>query len=75
MTGDHLVVVYHESSNSDATLSLEMSDDLANWQSGPELVEVESRVNNGDGSVTVSVIVVQPVVPEDQRLFVRLRAD
>ncbi|WP_353568378.1 lamin tail domain-containing protein [Haloferula sargassicola] len=72
--GEHLSLSFRR--RSDATqlsYEVETSTDLVGWQTGPGVVEtVGTPVDNGDGTVTETVRVVNPAAGEDER-FIRLR--
>lgn len=62
--------------NSDATdakISVEISGDLIDWAPAGAMLTLDSVINNGDGTATVTYKSANPVAPGN-RLFVRLRA-
>ena len=55
----------------DVVVSVEVSRDLATWESGPEAAVLSSRIDHGDGTATV---VWQSQLSGSQRHFMRVRA-
>jgi len=57
----------------DATLELEISDDLKDWLPAAGVFEIDSETPNGDGTSTVSYRYL-PQTPADRSLFLRISA-
>ncbi|WOO39729.1 Ig-like domain-containing protein [Rubellicoccus peritrichatus] len=58
----------------DATVKVEVSDDMINWYSGPSYVLQAMPVSNGDGTVEVEVIDRTPL-PASTGRFIRLSVE
>jgi len=73
--GDGLFTVsFPRNSNAtDARIGVEISGDLIDWTPAGAMLALDSVINNGDGTATVTYKSANPVAPGD-RLFVRLRA-
>jgi len=72
--GDYLVITYQKNLNALATLTIELSSDLITWNSGSNLTELLTQVDNGNGTATVTVRLKNPVrIPS--RSFARLRGE
>ncbi|MCH2064115.1 MAG: lamin tail domain-containing protein [Roseibacillus sp.] len=72
--GDYLVITYQKNLNALGTLTIELSSDLITWNSGSNLTEFLTQVDNGNGTATVTVRLKNPVrIPS--RSFARLRGE
>ena len=72
--GDYLVITYQKNLNALGTLTIELSSDLITWNSGSNLTELLTQVDNGNGTATVTVRLKNPVrIPS--RSFARLRGE
>ncbi|NIP98395.1 MAG: hypothetical protein GWO24_35280, partial [Akkermansiaceae bacterium] len=69
------VVTFRENLEALADLTVEVSGDLITWSSDPAMTELVSRVDNGDGTATVTVRMSERIDPGQRQFFVRLRAD
>ena len=72
--GDYLVITYQRNLNALGILTIELSSDLITWNSGSNLTELLTQVDNGNGTATVTVRLKNPVrIPS--RSFARLRGE
>ena len=72
---NYLVLTYRQNLNASGALTVEISSDLVTWSSDPNLIELLTQVDNGDGTVTVRLRLVSPVSPGGGAYFARLRGD
>ena len=72
---NYLVLTYRQNLNASGTLTVEISSDLVTWSSDPNLTELLTQFDNGDGTVTVRLRLVSPVSPGGGPYFARLRGD
>ena len=72
--GDYLVITYQRNLNALGTLTIELSSDLITWNSGSNLTELLTQVDNGNGTATVTVRLKNPVRTPG-RSFIRLRGE
>ena len=72
--GDYLVITYQKNLNALGTLTIELSSDLITWNSGSNLTELLTQVDNGNGTATVTVRLKNPVRTPG-RSFARLRGE
>ena len=72
---NYLVLTYRQNLNASGALTVEISSDLVTWSSDPNLIELLTQVDNGDGTVTVRLRLVSPVSPGGGPYFARLRGD
>ncbi len=70
---DYLTLTFSKSADADGILTVEVSSDLTNWSGDPSLTELVSSIDNGDGTATVTVRVLDPISPEQDRIYLRLR--
>ena len=75
MIENYLVLTYQENLNALGALTVEISSDLVTWSSDPGLTELLTQVDNGDGTVTVTVRLASPVNPSGESYFARLRGN
>lgn len=75
MIENYLVLTYQENLNALGSLSVETSSDLVTWSSNPGQTEPLTQVDNGDGTVTVTVRLASPVNPSGESYFARLRGN
>ena len=75
MTENYLVLTYQENLNALGALTVETSSDLVTWSSDPDRTELLTQVDNGDGTVTVTMRLASPVNPSGESYFARLRGD
>jgi len=71
----YLTVTFPENLEAEESLTLEISADLLTWNSDPARTELVSRIDNGDGTATVSLRLADPVSPAQKIIFVRLRGN
>ena len=70
--GDYLTLTYHQNLGvGGASLSVEVSTDLATWSVATALTI--SSTDGGDGTATVSVRLADPIAPGVRQIYVRLR--
>ncbi len=72
--GDYLVITYQRNLNALGILTIELSSDLITWNSGSNLTELLTQVDNGNGTATVTVRLKNPVRTPG-RSFTRLRGE
>ena len=72
---DYLVISYQKSLSALGTLTLELSGDLITWTSDPNLTELLTQIDNGDGTATVTVRLENPVNAAQDVYFARLRGN
>ena len=72
--GDYLVITYQRNLNALGILTIELSSDLITWNSGSNLTELLTQVDNGNGTATVTVRLKNPVRAPG-RSFTRLRGE
>jgi hypothetical protein len=71
----YLVLTYQQNLNALGALTVEISSDLVTWSSDPGLTEILTQVDNGDGTVTVSLRLASPVNSSGESYFARLRGN
>ena len=59
--------------DAEGLLELELSGDLANWSSSPELFETLSITDNGDNTSTITIRLANPVRELNRQVFLRMR--
>ncbi|MBC8041477.1 MAG: hypothetical protein H7Y06_13105 [Opitutaceae bacterium] len=70
---DRLTLTYtRPTTNTDLTYTLEWSDNLSTWHTGPEFTELISSTDNGNGTITVFTRALAPLSTAP-RQFLRLR--
>ena len=72
---NYLVLTYQRNLNALGGLTVEISSDLVTWSSDPDLTELISQVDNGDGTATVALRLAAPVGLSGEPYFARLRGD
>ncbi len=73
-TDDYFTLSFRQSLTAEgAALVAEVSTDLTNWVGDAGLVETVSRVDNGDGTETVTIRLTQSVGELDTEIYLRLR--
>ncbi|MFP6874108.1 MAG: lamin tail domain-containing protein, partial [Verrucomicrobiales bacterium] len=70
---NYLTITFRKNLAADASLSVELSGNLATWSSSAEMLEPLSSVDNGDGTATVTVRLAEPISPGSRQVFLRLR--
>ena len=75
MSESYLVLTYQQNLNALGALTVEISSDLVTWSSDPGLTELLTQVDNGDGTVTVSLRLASPVNSSRESYFARLRGN
>ena len=73
--GNYLVLRYQRNLDARGTLTVEVSSDLVTWTSDPDLTELITEVDNGDGTATVTLRLANPVSPGGAPYFARLRGN
>jgi hypothetical protein len=71
----YLTVTFPENLEAQGSLTLEISGDLLTWNSDPARTELVSKIDNDDGTATVSLRLADPVSPAQKVIFVRLRGN
>ena len=72
---DYLVITYQKNIEALGSLTVELSADLVTWSSDPDLTELLTQSENGNGTATVTVRLKSPVNSQGGPFFARLRGE
>ncbi len=72
---DYLVITYQRNIEALGSLTVELSADLVTWSSDPDLTELLTQSENGNGTATVTVRLKSPVNSQGGPFFARLRGE
>ena len=70
---DYLFLTFRRNLLADASLTVELSNDLIHWTADPNMIKPVAQTDNGHGSATVTHRFVRPIVQGQHRAFFRLR--
>ncbi|MGY8686245.1 MAG: hypothetical protein ACKVHP_00680, partial [Verrucomicrobiales bacterium] len=71
---DYATLTFRQSqTTANASLTIEISDDLATWTSDPAATEELERIDRADGSSTITLLLTEPLSADDDRVrYLRL---
>ena len=75
VVNDYLFLTFRKNLSANASLTVEVSSDLITWSPDPATIKPVSKVDNGDGTATVTFRFADPVGQGQSRSFIRLRGN